>query len=108
MVEIIITDAFEDWFDKLSEKDSDAVTKSVDRLEDFGVRLGFPPTAVILRAAGLTCVSYAFSPAVVRFGSSTRLMLSVRRFSSPAGIRAGTSVFTRQKSANRKHCGSLI
>ena len=42
MVEIIVTDVFEDWFDKLSEKDSDAVTKSVDRLEDFGVSLGFP------------------------------------------------------------------
>ena len=47
MVEIIVTDVFEDWFDKLSEKDSDAVTKSVDRLEDFGVSLGFPYIGIL-------------------------------------------------------------
>ena len=47
MVEVIGTGEFQEWFDGLSDKDSDAVTAIIDLLEQMGVALPFPYSSAI-------------------------------------------------------------
>lgn len=73
-MKVLATDAFRDWYLALREPDADAVTVSVERLEQLGVALSYPHsseirgTAIALRelriAAGRSPlrVFYAFDP----------------------------------------------
>jgi hypothetical protein len=85
MVEVLATDPFRDWYFELSDADADAVTLSVERLEQLGVALPFPYSSKVegsryalreLRiAAGRSPIRvfYAFDPrrnAVLLLGGS--------------------------------------
>lgn len=48
MVEVIATDEFTDWYQALSEADSDAVFHVVSLLETEGTRLGYPYSSALL------------------------------------------------------------
>lgn len=47
MVEINVTEEFHEWYEDLSEQDSDAVEFAVDLLEQKGVALEFPYSSKI-------------------------------------------------------------
>ena len=48
MVEVIVTDEFQDWYVDLNETDSGAVYEAVEELKARGVVLGFPQSSAIL------------------------------------------------------------
>lgn len=47
MIEIVVTDEFAEWYQALDIADAEAVTFSVDLLEQVGVALGRPYTGTI-------------------------------------------------------------
>jgi hypothetical protein len=48
MVDVVVTDVFEGWYDALGGDDRDAVYRVVSLLEAKGVSLGFPPSSAIV------------------------------------------------------------
>jgi hypothetical protein len=74
MVVVIATDEFADWYQDLEVPDAEAVNRSVRRLEQKGVTLGFPQSSAIqtsrhalrelrVQSAGRPLrVFYAFDP----------------------------------------------
>lgn len=51
MTEVLATEEFRDWYLGLPDADADAVTVSVERLEQMGVALPFPHSSDIRGAA---------------------------------------------------------
>jgi hypothetical protein len=47
VVEVIVTDVFEAWYDELDETDTKAVVRGIDLLAARGVSLGFPYSSEI-------------------------------------------------------------
>lgn len=47
MVEILVTDEWEAWYDHLAEDEQESVRRDVDRLEMVGVSLGHPYSSAI-------------------------------------------------------------
>jgi hypothetical protein len=83
MVEVLVTDEFENWYEGLEERDAEEVTVKVDLLQEKGVALGYPHSSAIkgsrialrelrVQSAGRPLrVFYAFDPsrnAVLLFG----------------------------------------
>jgi len=75
MTEVVVTDAFEDWYENLSDDDRDAVYRVVGLLEARGTTLPYPYSSAIqgsriamrelrIQAGGKPLrVLYAFDPA---------------------------------------------
>jgi len=71
-MDVVATDEFEEWFDQLDERDTEAVSRLVGLLEAKGVALGYPYSSSImgsrqglreLRSRGKPLrVFYAFDP----------------------------------------------
>jgi len=74
MVEVVVTDEFECWYEDLEERDAEEVYVKVELLQEKGVALGFPHSSAIkgsrialrelrVQSAGRPLrVFYAFDP----------------------------------------------